>query len=81
MESYLNDEATLAKVSKDFSRRSNGVLTGTIIAIDECVVKIEDLYWTFDYIKNTLSLFLHPEFFALNVQCIVDHTKKASYCQ
>ena len=55
IESYLNDETDSAKVSKGFSKRSNGVLTGAIGAIDGCLVKIQKPSWRFDRIQNILS--------------------------
>ena len=82
IQSYLNDEVTLAKVSEGFSVRSDGVLKGAIGAIDGWLVKIQKPSWRYDRIKNSLSIYSRKGFFALNVQCIVDHQKKvlwASY--
>ena len=82
IQSYLNDEAALAKVSAGFSQRSDGVLKGAIGAIDGWLVRIQKPSFRMDRIKNSLSFYSRKGFFALNVQCIVDHNKKvlwASY--
>lgn len=82
IKSYLEDEEAMARVSKGFSLRSNGVLTGAIGAIDGWLVKIIRPSWRLDRVRNPVAFFSRKGFFALNVQCIVDHDKKvlwASY--
>ena len=82
MSLYLEDEDAMSRVSKGFSERSNGVLTGAIGAIDGWLVKIIRPSWGLDRIRNSITFFSRKGFFALNVQCIVDHDKKvlwASY--
>ena len=82
MSVYLEDEEAMSRVSKGFSERSNGVLTGAIGAIDEWLVKIIRPSWRFVRIRNPITFFSRKGFFVLNVQCIVDHDKKllwASY--
>ena len=82
MQAYLNDFEAMSKVSNGFSRRSNGVLKGAISAIDGWLVRITKPSYRYDRIINPVSVFSCKGFYALNVQCIVDHNKKilwASY--
>ena len=82
MKSYLEDEEAMTRVSTGFSLRSNGVLKGAIGAIDGWLVKIVRPSWRLDNVRNSVAFFSRKGFFALNVQCIVDHDKKvlwASY--
>ena len=82
MKSYLEDEEAMARVSKGFSLRSNGVLKGAIGAIDGWLVKIICPSWRLDKVRNPVAFYSRKGFYALNVQCIVDHDKKvlwASY--
>ena len=82
MKSYLEDEEAMARVSKGFSLRSNGVLKGAIGAIDGWLVKIIRPSWRLDRVRNPVAFFSRKGFFALNVQCIVDDKKRvlwASY--
>ena len=75
IESYLNDEEELNRVSVGFSQRSNGVLIGAIGAIDGWLVKIKRPTSTLDKIRNVVGFFSRKSFYALNVQCIVNHEK------
>ena len=82
IKSYLNNEDAMAAVSEGFSKRSNGVLKGAIGALDGWLVRIQRPSYYFDKITNPVAFFSRKGFYALNVQCIVDHNKKilwASY--
>lgn len=79
--SYLTDEKELDRVSKGFSKRSNGVLIGAIGAIDGWLVKIKRPSITKDNIKNIVGFFSRKGFYALNVQCIVNHEKKVLWAK
>ena len=72
---YLSDKSAMSKVSKGFSKRSNGVLIGAIGAIDGWLVRIVRPDWR-DLILNPVSFFSRKYFYSLNVQCIVDDRKK-----
>ena len=76
MNAYLEDEMAMSRVSKGFSLRSNGVLTGAIGAIDGWLVKIIRPSWRLDRVRNPIAFFSRKGFYALNVQCVVDHDKK-----
>ena len=75
MKKYLGDKEAMAKVSKGFAKRSDGVLVGAIGAIDGWLVRIICPGMR-DLIMNPVSFFSRKGFYALNVQCIVDHRKK-----
>ena len=75
MNAYLEDEMAMSRVSKGFSLRSNGVLTGAIGAIDGWRVKIIRPSWRLDRVRNPIAFFSCKGFYALNVQCVVDHDK------
>ena len=57
MKSYLEDEEAMARVSKGFSLRSNGVLKGAIGAIDGWLVKIIRPSWRLDRVRNPVAFF------------------------
>jgi len=79
---YLSNPEALRRVSAGFSQRSNGVLRGAIGAMDGWLVKIIRPSWRLDKIRNVVGFFSRKGFYALNVQCMVDHQKKvlwASY--
>ena len=82
IEKYLSNDDELERVSTGFSKRSNGLLTGAIGAIDGWLVKIQRPNFPLDGCKNIVGFFSRKGFYALNVQCLVDHNKKvlwASY--
>ena len=66
----------MAKVSKGFSKRSNGVLKGAIGAFDGWLVRIVKPSKKRDGIRNQLAFYLRKGLYALNVQCIVDDKKR-----
>ena len=74
--SYLNNEDKMKSVSNGFSQRSNGVLKGAIGAIDGWLVKIHRPLVYRDQVKSPSTFFSRKGFYALNVQCMVDHEKK-----
>ena len=76
MKDYLNDISEMKFVSNGFSKRSNGLLTGAIGAIDGWLVRIGKPSMHKDGQKNATSFYSRKGFYALNVQCIVDHCKK-----
>ena len=57
MESYLSDEVVMSRVSKVFSKRSNGVLAGVIGAIDGWLIQIQRPSFPFDGIINLVAFF------------------------
>ena len=73
---YLSNKDKLDRVSRGFSARSNGVLKGAIGAIDGWLVKIVKPNSVADKVKNIAGFFSRKGFYALNVQCMVDHQKK-----
>ena len=73
---YLSNKEKLERVSRGFSARSNGVLKGAIGAIDGWLVKIVKPNSLSDKVKNIVGFFSRKGFYALNVQCVVDHQKK-----
>ena len=73
---YLNDIEAMNRVSRGFSRRSNGVLKGCIGAIDGWLVKIRRPTSWLDGLINPVPFYYRKGYYALNVQCIVDHRKK-----
>ena len=58
IEAYLSNEDELKRVSKGFSKRSNGILLGAIGAIDGWLVRIERPSIRLDGIKNIVVFFL-----------------------
>ena len=66
----------MKRVSDGFARRSNGVLSGAIGAIDGWLVKIVRPSCRLDNIKNIVGFFSRKGFYALNVQGMVDHDEK-----
>ena len=76
VEEYLNNILEMKDVSKGFSVRSNGLLVGAIGAIDGWLVRIVRPFMRKDGQKNPTSFYSRKGFYALNVQCIVDHRKK-----
>ena len=82
MAAYLDNPEALTKVSLGFSSRSNGVLVGAIGAIDGWLVKITrpNKRWD-DHVKNVSGFFSRKGFYALNVQCLVDHEKKVLWAK
>ena len=76
MDTYLEDKEIMYRVSKGFSQRLHGVLIGAIGTIDGCLVKIIYPSWRFDRGRNHIALLSRKSFYALNVQCVVDHDKK-----
>ena len=76
VESYLKDEIKMKKVSDGFSQRSNGILKGAIGAIDGWLVRITKPLKNRDGVRNPSTFFSRKGFYALNVQCMVDHEKK-----
>ena len=66
------------KLSKGFLQISNNVLTGVLGNIDGWLVHIQKPSHWFDSIKNPAKFFSHKDFYALNVQCIVDQQKKST---
>ena len=79
MEDYLNDLSEMKFVSNGFSKRSNGLLSGAIGAIDGWLVRIGKPSMHKDGQKNPTSFYSRKGFYALNVQCIVDHRKKVRW--
>ena len=82
MKGYLSDKEAMNRVSDGFSIRLSGILKGAIGAIDGWLVKIKQPSFFQDDIRNIIAFFSRKGFYALNVQCIVDHQKKvlwASY--
>ena len=75
---HLSNPEELSRVNEGFSRRSNGILTGTIGAIDVLLVKITRPSFKLDNLKNIVGFFSRKGFYALNVQCIVNHQKKSN---
>ena len=75
IESYLSDDAAMKRVAIGFSRQSGGILKGAIGAIDGWLVKITRPWKFRDGITNPASFFSRKGFYALNVQCMVDHEK------
>ena len=73
---YLNNIEAMNRVSCVFSRRSNGVLKGCIGAIDGWLVKIRRPHSWLDGAINPVPFYSRKGYYALNVQCIVDHQKK-----
>ena len=73
---YLSDIEAMNRVSRGFARRSNGVLKGCIGAIDGWLVKIRRPNSWLDGAINPVPFYSRKGFYALNVQCIVDHQKK-----
>ena len=67
IESYLKNEDAMNNVSVGFSRRSNGILTGAIGAIDGWLVKIQrpSPYW--DSVNNPSSFFLEKD--SMHLMC------------
>ena len=65
----------MSKVSRGFSKRSNGVLIGAIDALDGWLVCVVRPGFR-DFVTNPVSFFSKKGFYALIVQCIVDHKKK-----
>ena len=76
MNAYMEDEEAVSRVSKGFSQRLNGVLTGAIGAIDGWLVKIIRPSWRFNRVRNTIAFFHCKGFYEMNLQCVVDHDKK-----
>ena len=81
IESYLNNEEEMNRVSRGFSKRSNGILQGAIGAIDGWLVKIIRPSITLDGIKNIVGFFSRKGFYALNCQVLVDHEKKVLWAK
>lgn len=54
---YVGDDEAMDKVSDGFSKRSNGVLKGTIGALDGWLVRIVKPSWIRDKIKNPTTFF------------------------
>ena len=79
MEEYLNNIAEMKDVSNGFSIRSNGLLVGAIGAIDGWLVRIVKPSMYKDGQQNPTSFYSRKGFYALNVQCIVDHQKKVRW--
>ena len=79
IESYLNDENGMRRIPNGFSRRSEGILRGAIGAIDGWLVKIQRPSENKDNISNPSSFFSRKDFYALNIQTIVDHEKKVMW--
>ena len=82
MDDYLSNIEAMAQVSTGFSIRSDIVLLCAIGALDGWLVRIIAPSWWTDSIKNKMNFFSRKGFYALNVQCIVDHKKRvlwASY--
>ena len=76
MKAYLENEEEMERVSLGFSKRSKGILRGAIGALDGWLVKIVRPSWSVDRLKNVVGFFSRKGFYALNVQCLVDHNKK-----
>ena len=82
MDAYLNNPEALERVSHGFAQRSNGILVGAIGAIDGWLVKISKPSRRWDgHIKNVVGFFSRKGFYALNVQCLVDHEKKVLWAK
>lgn len=76
MHHYLTNIDAMTQVSTGFSARSNGVLIGAIGALDGWLVRIIEPSWRRDSLSNNINLFSRKGFYALNIQCLVDHTKR-----
>ena len=64
------------ETSKGFSQRSNGIFKGAIGALDGWLVQIIKPSYFRDGFKNVTGFFSRKDFYALNVQCIVDDKKR-----
>ena len=73
---YLLSEELMTVVAQGFSKRSGGILYGAIGAIDGWIVHITKPCWRYDMLKNISGFFSRKGFYALNVQCVVDHKKR-----
>ena len=73
---YLNNIEAMNRVSCGFSRRPNGVSKGCIGAIDGWSVKIRRQNVWLDGAMNPVPFYSRKGYYALNVQCIVDHREK-----
>ena len=74
IDANLSNPEELSRTSERFSRRSNGVITTDIGAIDGWLVKITCPF-KLDNLKNIVSFFFGKGFYVLSVQCMVDHQK------
>ena len=78
---YCEDDLRIAKVAREFAKKSNNAINGCIGAIDGWIVKIrkpsisKDLYNSSD----PKSFFSRKGFFGINVQAIVDSKKRILY--
>jgi hypothetical protein len=76
--SWIKDENIdeLKKVSEGFARFTNGGLWGIIGAIDGIAIRIRCPSSSRDGVKDPRCFFCRKQFFALNVQAIVDSYKR-----
>jgi hypothetical protein len=72
---YCNDDSRMKAVARQFARASNGLFSGCIGALDGWVVKNKRPSKK-DGISNPKSFYSRKGFFAVNVQAIVDKTKR-----
>ena len=73
-EGVLQDPRAIARISREFGAKSNGVMDGCIGALDGWLVKIRCP--RHDEVKNPGKYFSRKGFYAINVQVIVDRKKR-----
>ena len=78
---YLENKEAMDRVSNGFAKRSNGVLTGAIGAIDGWLVKIRRPNNHMDGVTNPVPFYSRKGYYGLNVQCIVDDRKKVLWAK
>ena len=74
---YFGGKENMARVSKYFSNRSNGILKGGISALDGWFVRVVKSGWCRDACRNPTTCFSKKGVYALNVQFIVDDRKSS----
>ena len=76
---FFNNEDALKESSEEFARRSDGIMWGTVGAIDGWLVKIKKPTVKGDGVSNPGLFYCRKGFHAINVQVLVDRKKRILY--
>jgi hypothetical protein len=78
---FCEDEVRMGKVAREFANKSNFIINGCIGAIDGWIVKIKKPSHNNDLfnLSDPASYFSRKGFFGINVQAIVDSSKRILY--
>ena len=77
-EDYLQDDDRMAAVAAEFCRKSNGLIRGSIGAVDGWLVRIRKPQER-DGIRNPGSFFSRKGFYAFNLQVVCDKKKRVLF--